>query len=385
MKILQVIPAFPPSTGYGGAPIVACEISKVLANNGHEITVFATDAFDEHQRMNSKIIKNYNFKVYYFKNLSNKLAHRYRLYLAPSFIIEGANTKNFDIVHLHDFRSFPIVVIYLFCKFYNVPYLLQPHGKPSKKMTQRGRLFKCLFDYLIGNRIIKDAARILVLNYDEAKIYSEISKDNISLINNGINKSDYILPNKYNFKKKFGIPLDYKIILYVGRISEAKGLDMLVESFAKLCQKKDKILLVFIGPDDGYLEYLKNLSESKQIVEKVIFAGFLEHNDKLSAYIDADVFATPIFYGFPLTFLEAMICGTPIITTNAGDRLPWIDGEIGIIADHDICSIEQAFISILSRETNTEKKYDNVSQKINEYSWESIVKSLEIIYLQSKR
>lgn len=383
MKILEVIPAFPPATGYGGAPIVAFEISKILADKGHDLTVFTTDGFDDHKRINSKKCNNYKFKIFYFKNLSNWLAHRYRLYLAPNFLIKGTNVKDYDIVHIHDFRTIPTVIIYCFCRIYEIPYILQPHGKPSIRVNQRGRILKRLFDLLIGHQIIKNAERILALNEDEAKIYSEISADNISIIHNGINKSDYILPDKNNFKKKFAIPVDYKIILYVGRINEKKGLKLLIESFANLSKKRDKLLLVLVGPDDGYIEYLKTLSKSIQITEKIIFTGFLNHQDKLAAYVDADVFVTPLYYGFPLTFLEAMICGVPIITSNKGDRISWIDEDIGVVTDYDSNSFEQAIVSILLDESSI-KNRRKISEKIDEFTWDSVINKLEDIYLHSQ-
>lgn len=380
MKILQVIPAFPPATSYGGAPVVAFEMTKALSNRGHNLTVFSTDVFNESQRIDSNFYK-FNFKVFYFKNLSNRLAYKYRIYLPPNFMINGRYVKNFDVVHVHDFRTVLTVVIYLFCRLYDVPYIIQPHGKVPIELNQRGKYLKRLFDYVIGHRIIKNAAEILVLNNDEAKSYQIISK-NVIIINNGINKADYELPIKQTFKKKFNIPIEFEIILYVGRINEKKGLDLLIEAFSELCKTKDKIVLVLVGPDDGYSEHLMNLSKSKNISDKVIFTGFLNKDDKSSAYVDADVFVTPIYYGFPLTFLEAMLYGIPIITTNAGDRLPWINGTVGIITEYNIYSLEKAIVSVLSQKTITEKK-GRISDKINEYTWESIVESLEEIYSHS--
>lgn len=55
----------------------------------------------------------------------------------------------------------------------------------------------------------------------------------------------------------------------------------------------------------------------------------MSEEEKIMAFIDADVFVTPVFYGFSSTFLEAMACGVPIITTNKGD---FIDGINRLVA-----------------------------------------------------
>ena len=68
-----------------------------------------------------------------------------------------------------------------------------------------------------------------------------VSKNKIEIIPNGINLSDYQnLPEKGEFRKKYGIKNDEKIILYLGRINRIKGIDMLIEAFSDVSNDLSK-------------------------------------------------------------------------------------------------------------------------------------------------
>ena len=61
----------------------------------------------------------------------------------------------------------------------------------------------------------------------------------------------------------------------------------------------------------------------------------MSEKEKITIFVDADVFVTPSFSGFPVTFLEACACSTPIITTNKGDELDWIHNKVGYVVEYN--------------------------------------------------
>lgn len=382
MRILQVIPAFPPSKGYGGAPTVAYEISKRLVQRGHELVVCTTDANDQKSRVNTEVELADGLKVYYFKNISNSLAYNYKIFISPQMIRFMKKTKGFDVIHIHDFRTIQSVLVYWYSRKFCVPYVLQPHGKPPLDDDPRAPNLKYLFDLLIGKKILHHANKLLVFNHTEAKLYeSTVGRDKIEIIPNGINLSDYShLPEEGKFRNRYGIHDDEYAVLYLGRLHKSKGLDLLIESFSKLSKKIEKIRLIIAGPDDGYLQTLNVLAASLNVTDKIIFTGYLSHEDKLSAYIDSDVFVTPTFYGFPLTFLEAMACGVPIITTDKGDFIEGIDNEVGFVVKYNEEDLENAMFRILTDVELREKLKGNAQKKIKEYDWDRIVDRIEKVY-----
>lgn len=384
MKILQVTNFFKPSWESGGPARVCYEISKELVNRGHEVTVYTTDGF----KYRLDVVKNKpvivdGIKVYYFRNLSNYLSRNFVLpipYYLP--FIARKEIKKFDVIHLHEYRTFLNIVVSYYARKYNVPYVLQAHGS-LPHLSQKQKL-KNFFDIFFGFRILKDASKLMALTKTESDQYKKmgINKNKISIIPNGINLKDYEnLPEKEEFRKKYKIKKNEKIILYVGRLHKNKGLDLLVKSFSKLSKKLSNVRLVLVGPDGGYKQEIENLIKILKIKDKVLFTGFVSNKDKLRAFVDAEVFVTACFSGFPVTFLESCICGTPIITTNNGDKFDWIDDKVGYVAEYNKNQLRDAILKVLMKK-KLKKKFREEGKKLvrEKFNWSKIIEQIEEIY-----
>lgn len=356
MKILQVTNFFKPSWEAGGPARVAYDISLKLVDRGHEVTVYTTDGFKSRLSVEkNKPVDVDGIRTYYFQNLSSYLAKNLVLpipYYLP--LVASKHLKEFDVIHIHEYRTVSAIFIHFFAKKYNVPYVLQAHGTSSKIVKRKN--LKATFDVFFGKRILKDASKLFALNETEFEQYISLSADSnkITIIPNGIDESKYEeLPPKGSFRSKYHLE-NSKIVLYVGRLHLSKGIDLLIESFADLSQELDNTKLVIIGPDDGYQEHFEQLVKKFNLIEDVIFTGFVSIPEKISAFVDADIFVTPWFSGFPVTFLESCVCGTPIITTTKGDKLNWINRNVGFVVKYDKKDLKDAILCVLS---DDEMKY----------------------------
>jgi glycosyltransferase involved in cell wall biosynthesis len=276
----------------------------------------------------------------------------------------------------------------LFAKRYDVPYVFQPHGSYLSALPQSFyvKITKLLLDKVISEKILKNASKIIALSEVEAQQYRSmgVPDEKIAVIPNGVDLSEYaVLPPRGSFKRKFDIPEDKKVILYLGRIHKTKGVDLLVKAYAYLIKemKCSDALLVIAGPDDGYLIEVRSLVASLGISNSVIFTGFISSEDKLSALVDADVFVTPSFYGFPVTFLEACATGTPIITTNLGDTLEWINGNVGYVTPPSHYELAKAIYGIIYDDELRRKFSGNCINIVrSKFSLEKVVTRLEQVY-----
>lgn len=388
MKILQVTNFFKPSWESGGPARVVYELSKKLIERGHEVTVYTTDGFK--RRLNVEKNKPVNvdgIKTYYFRNLSSYLA-RERVFPTPYYapIVARREITNFDVIHIHEGNTLG-VIIHHYAKKYGVPYILQAHGnlvhKISRERSVIGRIWDKLFEY----RTLRDASKIIALTKTEAQQYEKMSvnKNKIEIVPNGIDLSEYYnnLPEKGDFRKRYSIRDDEKIVLYMGRLNKTKGIPLLIKAFADISKELNNVRLVLVGPDDGYQSVLEEQVQELKVDNKVIFTGFVSNDEKMAAFVDADVFVTPSFSGFPVTFLEACACGTPIITTNNGDKLDWIHEKAGYVVEYDKDQLRDAIIKILSDEGLRRRFGDEGRRLIRvEFGWDKIVKRIERIYEQ---
>ncbi len=292
------------------------------------------------------------------------------------------NIKNFDIIHLHDYRSFQALLVHHYAKKYNIPYILQAHGSlPS--ILEKKRL-KNLFDSIWGKKIVNDATKIFALNKMEAEQYTNmgVNVDKIEIIPNGVNFSDnQNSPMKGKFREKYSIDKNKKIILFLGRIHKIKGIDLLIEAFKIILNKQINTILVIVGEDKGFLNHLKCLIKNLNITDsEIIFTGPLFDEDKLEAYLDADVYVLPSRYEmFPMTVLEAWNAGNPVITTNKCGISDIVKGA-GIVAKYDKNSLAESIIKIITNKELTEKYTNNGKVILKNLKWENIVQKIEENY-----
>lgn len=385
MRILQVIPVF--STPFGGPVTVVRSISEELAKR-HEVVVYTTTALDSYHDFKPREIEVDGYKVAYFERTLKPLCYN-GLFgtLGFSYSMLQAiknNLRKFDVVHVHSWRQFPDALIHYYSKKYGVPYVLQVHGSLPRIMTKQ--LLKQFYDTTFGRAILRDASRVIALSHTEAKQYQQanVPKPKIVTVPNSINTSNYnTLPTKGSFRKKLKIQNYSKMLLYLGRIHETKRIDLLIKAYGHLIKKfgLSDIELVIAGPDDGYLSEANFLAQSLGLSNSVHFTGFLQPSDKISALVDADVFVTPSFYGFPVTFLESCAVGTPIVTTTLGDTLDWINGYAGYVTQPSSSHLAEAIYQVLSNQNLRKNFSENCLEIVsNKFSLKKIVIDLEDIY-----
>jgi len=384
MRILQVISTFYPALAFGGPVKVVYETSKELARRGHEIEVYTTNAYNQARNFKPKCKEqNMNgFKVTYFNNLIRPG----KLFLSPEMIVAlRKKLKEFDVVHTHFGRQVYDVAVGYYAEKYGVPYVLQAHGSLPRIMAWR-RL-KWGYDVLFGYRLLRDASRVVALSRVEAQQYKAmgVPEEKIAIIPNGIDLSEYAdLPPKGAFKKKFGINSDEKIVLYLGRIHKIKGIDILVRAFADVVEKLDDVRLVVVGPDDGYLGELEALIKALRIEDKVLITGPLYGEDKLEAYVDADIYVLPSRYEtFPMTLLEAYACGKPVIASNiCGLKDLIIDGITGLLVEPGVViQLAKSIHFLLDSQEKAEDMVLNGKKFVMEnFTIEKAIAKLEKVY-----
>jgi len=384
MRILQVIPYFYPAWAYGGPPRNVYGLCKELVKRGHEVIVFTTDTLNGRNRVREtqEIID--GIEVRRFRNLSNTIAYRDKIFISPGMIFGLRNSlRNFDIIHMHEYRTLQNLIVHHFARKYGTPYVLQTRGSLPRIMAKQ-RL-KQIYDILWGYRLLRDASKVVALTQIEAEQYKSmgVSQDRIEIVPNGIDLAEFEnLPQRGEFRKKWRINNSRKIVLFLSRIHKIKGPDLLAKAFATLVKDYNNIQLVIAGPDDGYLPMLKKLIQELKIEEKVLFTGLLYGRDKLAAYIDADVYVLPSAYEiFGRTLLEACACGTPIIVTDRCGIADVIDGQAGLAVAYDKDALGKALLDILSDDQMRlqfgEKGKLLVREKFN---WEKISEQVEDIY-----
>jgi glycosyltransferase involved in cell wall biosynthesis len=330
-KILIVTPYFYPAWHYGGTPRVVFELAKALAQKGHQVTVVTTDARDGNNRLRSGAIKGqdrgqyiyvrkFGFETYYFKNISNLLAAKLKLFWSGGMRhLERYLNKKFDVAFINELRTMQTVWTLRYCQKKNIPAFLIPHGAVGYN-SQRS-FFKFFFDVLYKKEIFSRIKKFLALTEEEISHLKQkgIARHDIRRVKNAIDIAAFDRqPSKNFFKiflnKRADIKNAFKIV-YLGRITQIKGLELLLKSFGQIKTKK-KLLLFFIGPDENYQKHLEALARKLGLTQRVFFPGPVYRYLRFSVLHYADLVVLPSWQeALPAVPLESLLCETPVLMT----------------------------------------------------------------------
>jgi glycosyltransferase involved in cell wall biosynthesis len=276
------------------------------------------------------------------------------------------NMKEFGLFHAH--RVFPEgYAAMLLSKKHDLPYLVTAHGgeihsiSNNNKTAVREVLEKAAKVIFVSKALMKDACE--KLGYD---------KYNGVVIPNGVDTDLFKPMDKETARKIMGLPIDRKIVGFVGNLIEVKGADRLPAIARELMKLRSDVFFLIVG--DGPL--MKMLRERMPVTTR--FAGRLNHKLIPVALNALDVLAVPSRNeGFPAVILEARACGVRVVGTDNGG-IPEAIGNGGkFVAESNniVRDFAEALFAILS-----ENVIANIPEMTKPYfSWnETVCRESEI-------
>jgi len=321
MKIAITCPASLPATQFGGILMVAVNLAKKIAEKNHEITIYTTDLNFTEKKMNFDKKLPTEEKIDGFKIKRSHVFLKIYMYFINPKIFFQLKKDNPDLIHVVGIRSFQAFAAALISKFKKIPLTVSDYGGlTTHPEIQKTKTIKKIF-YKIQNPMLKfimnQADVIIAANEYEKKDFLNICKtDKIQIIKNGIDL-DKLQSNKLNFKNKYSCP--EKIILFVGRFSLVKGIDILLKSFKELSgnEKYSNIKLVILGSDFGYYTKMMKMIKEFNLKEKIIVVINPSREEVISAYHACEFLVLPSRWELsPLTPLEGFACKKTVISSN---------------------------------------------------------------------
>ncbi len=389
MKILHVVPSFVPCLAAGGVVNASYQIAKKQKELGHEVVVYTTDSCTNRLEFED----NYNvdvdgITVYYFKNISNTFKNKFTIDTPLGLKSHlKKHIKEFDIIHIHEHRHSLAILTHRYAVKYNIPYILQSHGSVLPFFQKEG--LKNIFDKFWGFNILYDAKRAFALTDIEKDQYLKMGvyASRIEIVPLGIDLEEYDkLPPYGQFREKYNINDDEKLIIFIGRLNRIKGLDLLVKGFNKFYKNNpsNKVKLAIIGPDNGFEEEIKRLINEYGIADNLILTGPLYKEDKLKALKDCNAFIMPSQYeSFTTSGLEAMAASKPLILTNCNHISNWVSGVCGESCDYNIDDLAQTIEKLIFNDSLMEEYGKNGRKLIeNEYNWDKVLDKIMKIYMK---
>lgn len=312
MNLLQVIPSTDPK---GGGPMESVrQISDVLSRMGHHTEVASTDAPDA-PWLSSLPLTTHALGP-------GRTGYAYTPSLAPWL---KENAPRFDAVIVNGLWQHPSFAVRQALHGTKTPFFVYPHGMLDpwfKRAYPLKHLKKSLYWPWGEYRVLRDA-RAVLFTCEEEKLLARQSfglyRANEVVVNFGTSTpAGDRQAQREAFLSCHPELRDKRLLLFLSRIHEKKGCDLLIEAFARAASADPSLRLVMAGPDQtGWQAALERLASARGVGDRVRWPGMLTGDVKWGAFHAAEAFVLPSHQeNFGIAVAEALACGLPVLISN---------------------------------------------------------------------
>ena len=315
MKIIQIMPFW----GLGGAEIMCENLIYELRKMGHEVVVISL------YNTKTAITERFEKEGVDIRYLGKKRGPDFSMYKKLRAVFEKEKP---DVVHSHIHTS---QYVFPLAKKMKIKAVHTVHSLASKEAPF---LLRQINKYFFKHSYAVPVALSSAIKDSVMEEY-KLSTDKIPIVFNGIDLSKCREKMSYNRRDRFKI-------VHVGRYQEVKNHVGLIDAFEKFYNTHLDAELHLIG-DGQRRTLIEQIVKDKNLSDNVFFYGFQPSVHKFLN--DMDIFTLPSLYeGMPMSIIEAMGTGMPIVATNVGgipDMLT--DGVDAVLVSVDSCEIYKAF------------------------------------------
>jgi glycosyltransferase involved in cell wall biosynthesis len=277
------------------------------------------------------------------------------------------------LVHHSSIHSNSLYLIALL--FRNTPIVAQHHGDYSSRVRFSSTMrHKAMIAGLLERALLKGVDHFFVLNKSEMSfLESFLPRSRITQQTMGVNFDEFKPINKATARNKLGIPRNRKVMLYVGKFYQLKGVDLVLKTYAQLRTKHD-IDLILVGGSTADPLYREVKSSGARSYD------YLPHEELPFYYSAADVYLMPAFshsyWGIDVATIESLACGVPVVSPILKDYPHDIRDMVGRIPQ-----CEDDIARCVSDIFTNPGAYSQCRQAARKhFDWELIIKNTVAVY-----
>jgi glycosyltransferase involved in cell wall biosynthesis len=371
LNVLIICPFFRPNVG--GVETHLDDLCEYLRTHNYKVYVLTYQPLTTKAR-GLKIEKKENLEIRRIWWPGFNLFHKLEpypilefLYLTPGLFLNTFffllnNRKKVDVIHAQGFNA--AFISKILSRIFRKKFIVSTHAiyglNPQSFMAK-------MVKWTLGS-----ADKILALSKPskEELIKIGVTSDKIDVYHYWVDQTVFKPINKNNAKKQLGWNGKF-VVLFVGRLIEKKGVNILLEVARQTLRD---IYFAFIG-DGPLAEEIKRASGE---IPNVLFIGKINNRDLPLYYNAADIFCIPSQYeeGFGRVILEAISCGTPVVGSSKGGIPEAVDSTVGILVEPRIKNLK----GVIEKLYKDKEKLEILSSNCRKYAEEKFgEKNAEVI------
>jgi glycosyltransferase involved in cell wall biosynthesis len=265
----------------------------------------------------------------------------------------------------------PVIVTVHDLSFYRYPELFRPQNRVYLQAMTRRTVQHAAAVIAVSESTRRDIVRLL--NVPESRIV---------VIPNGVDaemRPVTDVSRREALRQRYDLPDHF--MLFLGTLEPRKNLTTLLEAYARYRRNGGRHALVIAGAKGWYYDAVYETASRLDLGDAVRFPGYIPQDELPLWYSLADLFVYPSLYeGFGLPPLEAMACGTPVITSNVSS-LPEVMGEGGMCVDpHDPLVLAEAMGAVLGDAGLYRRLVRLGREQSQRYSWAETARQTASLY-----
>ena len=290
-----------------------------------------------------------------------------------------------NLVHIHGLYDLLGPAAAAVSRGLEIPYVVETMG--MFRPVAGGALRKRAFMRLFGRSMLRGAARFVVTSGREADdlVNGGIDKDRIDVRHNGVEPVAATATAGAGpgpaFRAAHGIGPETPFVLFLGRISPVKNIELLLAAFARLAAPD--AVLVIAGPAEGskYLGKLKEIAGRLGTADRVRIIGPVYGGDKAAALAEAAMLVLPsVNENFGTVAVEAMAVGTPAVVTETCGVAEHLRDGGGLVVALDADDMRTAIDSLLVNDGPRSDMGDRAKVIASTLTWEDAARLTTVMY-----
>ncbi len=315
--------------------------------------------------------------------LTKKNDHEARLFLLPCKKLPGRQgyypgllkqleKGKYDLIQIHEDSQITSLIVANWARRRNIPTILC-QGMYRNYQQLLPRISQTVYDQ-IALRLLRKCVKACIAKTTRAQNYlKKKGFENIFVCPVGLDVTNFGIDHPVDWKGKYKIPANAKILLYVGTIEQRRNTLFLISLFQKLLRKRSDLYLLIAGDGSDKTACIA-LVEKLLLHKRVIFLEKVPQEHLSSLYNVADIFLLPSNYEiYGMVILEAMYFGLPVLSSHTAGAEEIIENnENGIlIPEIDEYAWLKVIMELLSDSERVARIKVNAHKRIVEnFTWE---------------
>lgn len=386
------------SVDSGGQNVYVAHVARLLARMGYVVDIFTRRANESAPGI---VLWDAGVRVIHvpagpatFIRKEELLPHMPEF---TNFIIQFSQRQgqSYDLIHANFWMSGLVAADIK--RTLGIPFVVTFHALGRVRRLHQGEAdgFPEI-RFVIEDRIVSEADRIIAecpQDQHDLQCLYQADPNKVSVVPCGFDPEEVWPLDKTLSRRALNLPENERLVLQLGRMVPRKGVDTVVQGFARLLKThKIPARLVIVGgesdePDPELtpeIGRLQGIAAAEGIADRVTFTGRRGRNAIKHFYSAADVFvSTPWYEPFGITPVEAMACGTPVIGSKVGGiQFTVRDGETGyLIPPNDPDSLGERLAHLYKNPSLLKRFSQQAIQRANSlFTWEKVAGSIAVLY-----